>query len=642
MNIFIVTGYPVHRILSNRLNRGGRMKIRKLKSSGKETSNMNGEIVLQDEKIDNSLNLSLQLPEAERMQSESLRYGYNQETKRWQIIVKYIGDIKRFEEIFQDTEVVELLNQYAIITTREEYIAAIAAMPEIEYVEKPKKLYFNLEQGRNASCISGVQRAPGFSGGQAGMGGGRLGLSGKGVLVGIIDSGIDYFHATFRDAEGNTRIRYLWDQSAGKTQSEGRTPAGYGFGAQYSSEDINEALRADNTFEGESIVPVTDRGSGHGTAVAGVAAGNGGGSEGNRYRGIAVESELLVVRLGRSAQDFAGTTEVMEGIDYVMRKAIELQMPVAINLSFGNNNGAHDGQSLFENYITSLNGVWKNAIIIASGNEGDARHHATLQLAEREESVSFAVGTNERSLSLQIWKSYLDDFAIWLESPSGQRIQVVREEGSAITYNVGPNKILIFYGAPNPYMISQEVFIEWIPRRTGDMVESGIWKVWFAPEEIKDGAVNLWLPTIEAVGLSTGFLTAEPDTTLTIPSTARNVITVGAYQSDNNSVASFSGRGNTTDRRNMPTLVAPGVGVITALPGGGYGPKTGTSIAAPFVTGSAALMMEWGIVQGNDPYLYGEKIKAYLMKGARPLPGESVPSVRQGYGALCLRESIPV
>jgi len=158
-------------------------------SGRKGVHGMSAETALQDEKIDNSLSLSLQLPEAERMQSEFLQYGYNQETKRWQIIVKYIGDIKRFEEIFQDTEVVELLNQYAIITTKEEYIAAIAAMPEIEYVEKPKKLYFNLEQGRNASCVSGVQKIPGSSGVQAGMGGGRRGLSGRGVLVGIIDSG---------------------------------------------------------------------------------------------------------------------------------------------------------------------------------------------------------------------------------------------------------------------------------------------------------------------------------------------------------------------------------------------------------------------------------------------------------------------
>lgn len=605
----------------------------------------------QDEKIEGSLNLALQIPVEERMQSEYLQYGYSEETRRWQIIVKYVGNIKRFEEIFSDTQVVELLNQFAIITTREENIAAIAAMPEIVFVEKPKRLYFNLEQGRSASCINTVQRSLPAEGEQSAGEIALIGnqpemgiqLSGRNVLVGIIDSGIDYFHPAFRDTEGNSRIAYLWDQSAERTQSEGRIPAGYGFGAQYSQADINEALRAESQSEGQRLVPVTDRGSGHGTNVAGVAAGNGAGSSGREYRGVATESELIVVKLGRSAEDFAGTTEVMEGLDYVMQKAIELQMPVAINLSFGNNNGAHDGQSLFENYITELNGVWKNVIAVASGNEGDARHHARVQLSGEEESISFAIGINEGSMSLQIWKQFIDDFTIWLESPSGERIQVIREEGSAVSYNVGTDKILIYYGVPSPYTISQEIFMEWIPRSAGGFVQSGIWKVIFRPEEIKAGKVDLWLPTIEAVGLSTGFLRAEPDTTLTIPSAARNVITVGAYRSDNDSIASFSGRGNTTDERSMPTLVAPGVGVITTIPGGGYGPRTGTSIAAPFVTGSAALLMEWGIVQGNDEYLYGEKVKAYLIKGARRLPGQTqVPDVAAGFGALCLRDGIPV
>lgn len=594
----------------------------------------------QSEKIDSELNLALQIPNEELFQSDSLQYGYDQSEENWQIIVKYIGDIKRFEEIFPDTTVVVLLNQYAIITTRAAYIAAIAAMPEIEFIEKPKRLYFNLEQGRSASCINTVQKNPVV---QNVAGGGGLNLSGQGVLVGIIDSGIDYFHPTFWDADGNSRIAYLWDQSASSAQAEGRIPAGYDFGAQYSMQDINEALQAESRSAGERLVPVNDRGSGHGTAVAAVAAGNGGGSTGNRYRGVAIESELIVVKLGRSDQNFAGTTEVMMGLDYVVQKAIQLQRPVAINLSFGNNNGAHDGQSLFENYITELNGVWKNVIAVASGNEGDARHHAAVQLTNSVERVSFAIGPNERSMSLQIWKQFPDDFSIQLESPSGQQILVVHEEESAISYNIGQNKVLVLYGSPNPYTTSQEIFMEWIPRGTESFVESGIWNVIFTPKDIKIGTVNLWLPTIEAVGLSTGFLNAEPDTTLTIPSAARNVITVGAYRSETDSIASFSGRGNTTDRRNMPTLVAPGVGVITALPGGGYGPRTGTSIAAPFVTGSAALMMEWGIVRGNDPYLYGEKIKAYLMKGARRLPGQTqLPDVAYGWGGLCLRDSLPV
>jgi len=582
----------------------------------------------QSEKADSGLNLALQIPEGELAKSGSLQYGYNEEEKSWQIIVKYIGDIKRFEEIFPDTKVVELFGQYAILTTKVSYIAAIAAMPEVEFIEKPKRLYFNLEQGRIASCINTVQEVPvqsagGFPVGNIG-GGFSLRLSGQGVLVAIIDSGIDYFHPTFRDADGNSRIAWLWDQSAQGGLQDGRAPAGYGFGAQYSMQDINEALQASNRQEGERLVPVTDRGSGHGTAVAGVAAGNGSGSVGNRYRGVATESELIVVKLGRGGDNFSGTTEVMMGLDYVMNKAIEMQKPVAINLSFGNNNGAHDGQSLFENYISALNGVWKSVIAVASGNEGDARHHAEVQLENERVSVSFAIGENERSMSLQVWKEFADEFSIYLQSPSGQEIFVVREEERAISYDIGGNKILVFYGTPTPYTTSQEIFVEWIPKGRNLFVESGIWNIIFVPEKIKSGSVNLWLPTIEAVGLSTGFLRSDPDMTLTVPSAARNVITVGAYRSDNDSLASFSGRGNTTDSRIMPTLVAPGVGVVTAAPGGGYGPRTGTSIAAPFVAGGAALMMEWGIVEGNDPYLYGEKVKAYLQRGTRPLPGFTV------------------
>lgn len=606
-----------------------------------------------NEKIEGALNLVLQIPDVGQETESMLRYGYDEDTRLWQVIVKYIGDIKRIEDIFADTKVVELLNQYAIITTREEYLSAIAALPEIEYMEKPKRIYFNLDIGRSVSCINSVQGSVQESIGERSKQEEvilltpttpaqteEFNLTGEGVLIGIVDSGIDYRHPTFRNVDGSTRIAYLWDQSADTDTAEGRIPAGYGFGVQYSSEDINSAL--DGSILEENLIPSMDRGSGHGTAVAGVAAGNGSGSVGNRNRGIAPASDLIVVKLGRSSEDFAGTTEVMEGIDYVMQKAIELQKPVAINLSFGNNNGAHDGRSLFENYISDLNGVWKNVVVVASGNEGDARHHAQLDLESQEETVAFAVGPRESSLTLQIWKDYVDEFSIRLESPAGEEILVVQELGNAITYNVGNTKILVYYGAPSPYTISQEIYFEWQPEGNNRFIEEGIWKLHFEPENIVNGRIDMWLPTIEAIGFATGFLVADPDTTLTIPSAAENVITVGAYRSDNDSVASFSGRGNTTDRRFMPTIVAPGVNVTTALPGGGYGAKSGTSIAAPFVTGSAALMMEWGIVRGNDPYLYGEKVKAYLMKGARRLPGQDeVPNTAAGWGALCLRNSLP-
>lgn len=423
-------------------------------------------------------------------------------------------------------------------------------------------------------------------------------------------------------------------------------PAGYKYGAEYSSEDINEALAQSDRAERLKIVPVTDRGSGHGTAVAGVAAGNGASSPGRRYRGVAIESGLIVVKLGKRGSSFALTTEIIEAIDYTVRKAILLNMPVALNLSFGNNDGPHDGNSLFENYIADIKGIWKNVVVVASGNEGDARHHAFVQLENggNTQSVAIAIAENERNVQLQLWKHYQDEFKVSIVAPDGSRLFLNIQAGKAETYSFGNSRLNIFYGEPSPYTISQGIFIQWLSPLRGtnlSYIMSGVWYIILEPVDIRYGEVNMWLPTIEVVGLSTGFLNPSAYTTLTIPAAARNIITVGAYNALTDSMASFSGRGNTTDGRFMPTIVAPGVDIMSAAPGGGYSSNTGTSIAAPFVTGSAALMMEWGIVMRNDPYLYGDKLKAYLIKGARWLPGQQGVDRQAGWGALCLRDSLP-
>ncbi|MBR1740843.1 MAG: S8 family serine peptidase [Lachnospiraceae bacterium] len=217
--------------------------------------------------------------------------------------------------------------------------------------------------------------------------------------------------------------------------------------------------------------------------------------------------------------------------------------------------------------------------------------------------MEFSIGPGENSLSLQIWKEYVDEFQIALEAPNGEHFLFPEQTNTPFRYQTNFGEILYYNGGPTPFTIKQPIFIEWISSPT-DFVESGTWTLFFSPKRIILGTVNLWFPTIEAIGKTTGFFSPNPDITLTIPSTAGNVITVGAYRTDTDSIAPFSGRGNTADGRIKPTLVAPGVNVITTIPGGGYGRKTGTSIAAPFVTGSAALLMEWGIVRGNDPFLY--------------------------------------
>lgn len=543
------------------------------------------------------------------------------------VIVRYHGDLKNALSDFVDTSVVELFHQYAIVTTTEQNLTELAALPEVEYVEPPETLFFNLQKGRNASCIAGVQGGITSEGGDSG-------LTGKGVLVAILDSGIDYAHPTFISEDGKSRIRFLWDQTVSGQMAEGRMPERYDMGAEYTNAEIDEALALPRA-ERSRVIPTTDSRTGHGTAVAGIAAGNGRGSASRRYRGIAIDSELLIVKLANSGDGYSKTTEVMMGLDYVLHKSLELEMPICINLSFGNNYGPHNGQSLFENYITELNGIGKNNIIIATGNEGDKRHHVTVDLKQGAASIQFAVADAERTLVIQMWKQYVDTFQIELTSPSGKRYRVPAEPGEILN-----QEVQVYYGEASPYRITQEIYFRWVPPAS-EMIESGVWRMDLQPIEIRDGRINLWMSGSEVIGLRTGFLQPTTETTMTIPSTADKVISVGAYDAATGIIPAFSGRGRTADGRLGITMVAPGVDVQCPAPGGGYSSNTGTSMAAPFVTGAAALLMEWGIIQGNDPYLYGEKLKAYLMKGARGLAGEEMPSVRQGWGALCIRDSIP-
>ena len=215
-----------------------------------------------------------------------------------------------------------LLGGYAVVTIPETEIDAFSRRTQVEFVEKPKRLYFATAQGKRASCISSVQT-------------GREGLSGEGILVGAADSGIDYFHPDFRNEDGTTRILKLWDQTV-----PGNPPKGYVTGSEYTEEEINEALSLSET-EGRRLVPVRDI-SGHGTAVLGIAAGNGRASFGEN-RGVAYKSGIIAVKLGVPREDsFPRTTELIQAVDYLVRQSLELGMPMAINLSFGNNYGSHE------------------------------------------------------------------------------------------------------------------------------------------------------------------------------------------------------------------------------------------------------------------------------------------------------------
>lgn len=322
-----------------------------------------------DQKLENILNLALETPEEEREQTESLNVGYSAETRSWELIVKYHGSLDRLRE--QNIVVEELIAGYAILTVPEALVDTVSDTPEIEYVEKPKRFYYGQTDPAGTSCFPPVTMRTPF-------------LNGRGVLLAVLDSGITWDLEVFRKPDGSTRIRYLWDQmvpwdqtipgkqaasreqetlrnptlSQNQTAPEetddvryGKMPDGFSLGTEYTAEEINAALNM-SVLDRYRRIPSRDL-SGHGTAVAGIAAGK---SADGLYTGAAPEAELIVVKLGLpgnsggAEEGFPRTTEILRGVTYALRKAQQLNMPLVINLSFGNSYGSHDGSSLLERF----------------------------------------------------------------------------------------------------------------------------------------------------------------------------------------------------------------------------------------------------------------------------------------------------
>lgn len=560
-----------------------------------------------DQKLENLLNISLQATKEEREKSEELGIGYDPEQNTWELIVRYTGSLDGLRTRYPQIRIRELLNQYAVLIVPETLVDAVSQETVIEYVEKPKQLYFELQAGKAASCINAVQQ---------GMNN-PFGLFGKGTIVAVIDTGIRAESMEFRNADGSTRILNIWDQTTG---------------TEYDRSQIDEVLQ--NETKDTAGIPGADV-LGHGTQVAAIACGS---------SGVAAQADILVVKLGLAAKNgFPRTTQLMEALDYVVRKAIDYGKPLAVNISFGNNYGDHTGSSLLENFINDIADSWKCSICIGSGNEGLGAVHTGGTLTEdMEETVELAVSSYETGLSIQIWKDYWDDIAVEIIAPSGRNLGRIQENSRVSRIRYEDMELLTYFGEPSPFRIRQEIYIDMIPQTV--YIQSGLWKFRLIPRSIRNGRYDMWLPAQGALNFGTGFTSPDSASTFTIPSAAAKAVTVGAYDAGTGSAAPFSGRGYIVEIGGSlmvkPELAAPGVNVLVPSVSG-MARVNGTSYATPFVTGSAALLMEWGIVRGNDAFLYGEKLKAYLIKGAEPLAGAAVPDTQTGWGRLCLKNSLP-
>lgn len=461
-----------------------------------------------------------------------------------------------------------------------------------------------------------------------------LKLLGQGTVVAVIDSGIDYQNPVFRGS-GGSKIQYLWDQTL--EGEDNRVP----YGRLFTKEDIDRALAQENPLE---TVPSADE-NGHGTALAAIAAGNAVTAE--DFSGVAPEAGLIVVKLKpakrylREFYLYPETAEVFQendvmlGIAYANRFARMLGMPLSVCLGLGSSQGAHEGTSPLCQYLDYVTGFTQISVSAAAGNEGNARHHYTAELSSqnREAVAELKVAELESGFTMELWGTPPETYVVSVQSPTGETLEVSRYLGTGtqrLSFVFVETQILVNYVA--------------IERQTGNPLvyfrflhpAAGVWKIRVRLEDGQTSRFHIWLPVTGLVSADTYFLEPSPYNTVTSPGDTREGITVTAYQHRDNSLYLNASRGFAPDGMVTPELAAPGVGIKVPTLTGGYGERSGSSLATAQTAGVAALLFEWAIIRENELFFSGTSVKNYLLRGASRESGMVYPNPEWGYGRMDL------
>lgn len=538
------------------------------------------------DKISTGLQLSLLTERDEIKQIERV----------YTIIFRYIGNLN---EIQIGIPIVSLLNQFAIGSASKEEILALAYLPQILYIDLTRQMEYEqavLPETRIASCFPMYDNSDQI-------------LRGKGILCGIVDSGVDIYHPAFQKKNGDSRIVTYWDQTR-----QGVTPNFYNWGSIYTYNEINDYIRI-----GRSHLNFDT--SGHGTSVASIVS------------VLSPDVELAVVAA------MPDTASFLCAIDYLVRYAANTRQPLVLNLSYGNNYGDHAGNSLVEQYLDMLRLNGKITIVTGTGNEGNTARHRLIN-GTTEQSIGMILEHGLSAFNLQFWSVPVNPYLFQVRSPSGETTPFMRSDnqGQFYSYQFRSVTISIQIGSPSPYNEKQEIFLSF--HAINEAIQAGYWSIEIRPFLFNYYEIDAWLPVAASTSADIEFEIPTNNLSLTIPATTDSAISVAAYDQSLQSIAVFSGKGDTSIQK--PDLAAPGVNILTARSGGGYITQTGTSFAAPFVSAAAANLMQWGITDRNDPFLYGDRVKSYLKNNAIPLPGSiQTPNPSEGWGRLCANISIP-
>ncbi|WP_461615122.1 S8 family peptidase [Clostridium sp. Marseille-QA1073] len=469
-----------------------------------------------------------------------------------------------------------------------------------------------------------------------------LTLRGTGVVIGMLDTGIDYLNKEFITENNETRIIEMWDQ----TVQDGPPPQGFPYGTRYTREQINEAINAQSRGEDPyAIVPEQDIIS-HGTEVAGII--GAGGRAG--VTGAAPDCEFVIVKLKEvnpavlaqfpkietTAPQYQ-TSDVLMALKYLYESQRRLSKPMVICIALGSNYGGHDGTARVERYIDYFSYRSQIAVVGGTGNEGDAANHTSGRFTQTGESiiVELQVADDQMGIEVNFWFNRPDKVSVGIISPSGEALERVPEEITVITdlkFTLEGTTVSILYDYQFDISGDERVSIEF------NNIRGGIWQIVLIGDYIVDGRYNAW--TYQKLFLKPGtkFLKPNPYITLTNPSTSREIIVTSYYNQGNNTAVALSGRGFTRDDRIKPSVATGGIDVLTTKPGGGTTTVTGSSAATAVLAGAVALIVQWGIVEGNSPALYPVKINTLLISGTRKRPGDIYPNPVWGYGILDLVE----
>lgn len=465
-----------------------------------------------------------------------------------------------------------------------------------------------------------------------------LSLQGRDVIIGFIDTGIRYQLDVFQDIDGNSRILSIWDQ----TIQTGEPPEGFLYGTEYTRDEINNALRADNPL---SVVPSTDE-SGHGTAMASAAAGSII-NQGLTFRGAAPQADIAMVKLKGAKEylreyylindDAAAFQEndIMEAVKYLDNLANIYQKPVVIVLGIGTNLGNHRGDSPLGDYINKISTQRRRAIVVCGGNEGDKQHHYSGNVPDQ---VEIQVQEGTTGFHMELWGCKMDEYNVTVRTPGGEITPVIDFRNGVdrrFTFLFDRTVIDISIVLVEPRSGEQLVFFRF------QNPTPGIWSILVSPSEQErlrgNGEFNIWLPITEFIDGAVNFLEPDPEVTLTEPANVERVITVSAYDAYSGGWFFESGRGFTGSGTVKPDLSAPGVRISTAL-----GERTGSSLAAALSAGCIAQFMEWAIVDGNAPLVEGRTIKGYFIRGAVRENNIIYPDRRWGYGKININDTFEV